>query len=204
MSTQLTDELNRLAVKEFLDRAPTFKFEVTIDEKGTTPEEAVQVNHQIIEDETDVAISETIVESKTSGFAITGDAPSDLKDGIDAFYDRIHFDLMGQPMTEKSLLQPIHLLSAFLQGIKSFGRIADYEIRFDPNRSSHRLRAVGYSIAITAVNSSWWENAARNLWDSFVDLVLHPDAPTLAVRISEVLPKWIEALSDVLNNLPIA
>lgn len=203
MNNQHIQEENRLTINEFLSRSPVFKFEVTLNEQGTTPEEFVQINDQIIEDETDLAISDTLTASKTSGFTVSGDAPDDLKEGINAFYNTMCFDLLGQRMSEDSLMQPIRLISAFLEGIKSLGRIDDYDVRFDPNRSSHRLRAVGYSIAITAVNSSWWETTARKLWDSFVDLVLDPDAPTLALRVAEVLPKWIEALLQILQNPPI-
>ena len=53
-----------------------------------------------------------------------------LKEGIDAFYNTKCFDLLGQPMSEESLMQPIQLISAFLEGIKSVGRISDYDVRF--------------------------------------------------------------------------
>ena len=208
MVTQTCDEQNRQNIHEFLSRGPVIQATIQLldfppESPPSKPEDVVQVDTEIIEDETDVAISGTMTATRSSGFTITGDAPTDLKEGINAFYNTMCFDLLGQQMTEDSLMQPIRLLSAFLEGIKSFGRISDYDIRFDPERSSNRLRAVGYSIAITATDPSWWENVARNLWDSFANLVLDPNAPTLAVRITEVLPKWIEALIEILRNFPM-
>lgn len=203
MINQTDDTQNRRSIQEFLGRAPSIQIGMTVNFKATSPNDAVEFDENFIEDETDVAISEMLTGTQTSGFTITGDVPVDLKEGIDAFYNYMCFDLLGQRMSEETLMQPIRLLSAFLEGIKSFGKIADYDVQFDPNRSSHRIRAAGYSIAITAVNTSWWTSTARQLWDSFVDLILDPNAPSVAVKLSEVLPKWIEALLQIFPNPPV-
>ena len=203
MISQTDDTQNRRSIQEFLDRAPSIQIGITVNLKATSPNDAVEFDENFIEDETDVTITDKLAGTRPSGFTITGDVPVDLKEGIDAFYNHMCFDLLGQRMSEETLMQPIRLLSAFLEGKKSFGKIADYDVRFDPNRSSHRIRAVGYSIAITAVSTSWWTNTARQLWDSFVDLILDPNAPSVAVRLSEVLPKWIEALLKIFQNPPL-
>ena len=198
----LIQHQNILDIQEFLDRAPRIQMSMIVNFNASETENGASIrNERVVENEKDKAISDAMCVSRERGIVVTGDVPSALKEGINAFFSRVDFDLGSQRFSAESLMRPIHLISAFFEGIKSFEKIVDYEVRFDKDRSSHRYGAVGYTIAITAVNSDWWSSSARNLWDSFIDLILDSNSPSVAVRLSEILPKWIEALLQIFQNM---
>ena len=203
MNNQTTDEQNLIDIQEFLDRAPRINMSMVVKFNATNEEDPVEFGEPVVvENETDVAISEALTaesESRISwGVATAGDVPPDLQSGFNGFCNMAFDHLRGERMTKEILMQPVRLMSVFLEGIKSVGRVTDYNVRFDPSHSSHRLSALSYSVAVTATNSTWWSNKARWLWDTFTDFILHPNSPDIIVRSVDVLSKWIEELIKIL------
>ena len=206
MTNQTTDEQNRIGIQEFLDRAPRINMSMVVKFNATDEEDSVEFGEPVVvEDETDVAISEALADESESrvsfGIATTGDIPPDLQSGFNEFYDVAFGHLRGERMTEETLIQPARLMSVFLEGVKAVGRITDYDVRFDPSRSSHRFAALSYSVAITATSSVWWNDKAKWLWDTFTDFILHRNAPDIIARIVDALPGWIEMLNEILPGV---
>ena len=200
MYNQATDEQNLADIQEFLDRAPKVEFSMVVNFNATDEEDPVEFSEErVVEDETDVAISEALAAERESrislGVAMTGDIPPDLRPGFDDFYKTAFDYLRGERMSKDMLMQPIVVTRIFLEGVKSVGRITDYDVRFDPSHSSHRYAALSYSVAITAANSAWWNDKAKWLLDAFRDFISRPD---IVMESGEVLLKWIEQLIKIL------
>ena len=203
--TTQQEDFNTQQIREFLSRAPVIKMSIGIrtgfnlptGEKLTDEKPDVDVSNEMI---TEYHPDDPVVEFPINhGIVVSspeeGRLPPDLLKVIREYLVDEFGPMVDQPMNETTLGQPITMLTAFFEGFKRLGRLKDYNVYFDLERSSNRYCSIAYHIDIDPVDTNFMEEQGAKLWLQFTKLFRPETVDSLA--------NWSHWLIEhFLSNLP--